>query len=135
MSPPAGFSTNLGAAPCVVLSANPRDLRLAVPVPPGEALWIGLSLPVGTELAAAEVGDERLPMESIGGGRDGGQFLRSAPFGAEGDAVSVEVALQAPGGEARLQLELSSLAEFNARFGLAWRHEPPPGSYGGWRLP
>lgn len=135
MAPPEGHSTNLGAAPCVVLTAEPNALRVAVPVPPGEALWIGLSLPAGIALAWAASGDRVLTMKVIGTGPDGGQFLRSEPFGDQDRAATAEVALRGPDGEARMRVELSSLAAFNARFGFAWSHEPPPTSYGGWRLP
>ena len=116
-----------------MLVEAPDTLRLAVPVPPGEALWIGLTLPAGSELASAGAGGRPLAMESLGAGPDGA-FLRSAPFGADGE-TGAEIVLRGPGGEARMQLELGGLDAFNRRFGFSWSHEPAPDSYGNWRLP
>lgn len=133
LTPPAGCSPNFGAAVCVLLPCQPSDLLLVVPVPPGEAVWISLTLPAGTLLAQASIGEEALTFEPIGATGKDGQLLRSAPFGGDG-AVRAELAVLGPDGLATMTLELCSLPAFNARFDLAWRHEPAPRSYGGWRM-
>lgn len=134
LSPRDGFSANLGAASCILLSADPHSLRVAVAVPPGEALWIGLSLAPDTEFVSAKIGNLPLKMETIGTRSGGVLFLRSSSFGGK-CSESVEIILCGGGGVAEIRLETIALQSFNAQFGLTEHHNSSPATYGRWRLP
>jgi hypothetical protein len=135
LDPMDGASANLGAAPCVILKADPRELHVAVPVAPEEALWIGVMLPTGAEFVSATADGSPLQMQMKVGDSDGAQFLRSFPFGAGNCATTTEVAVRDSSGESKIRIELSSVEAFNRRFRLAWRPDPAPTTYEGWRLP
>ena len=137
MAPKPGASANLGASPCILLSEGPAALRLAAPVPPGEAVWVSLELPAGVDLVSAAAAGRPLPFAPLAASPGAERLLRSETLGlAPGhEALRVEIQLRGPAGEARLTAELNALAAFNARFGLDWRPDPAPETYGGWRLP
>ena len=134
LEPLPGHSANIGAAMCVVLRSDEQRLDLAVPLVPGEALWVGLLVPFGTKIKSARSGDRPLRFERRGGASLE-KFFRSAPFGMDEGGRTAEVVVRSSKGEAIMHLELSSLEAFNDRFGAKWSPDPPPSTFGRWRLP
>ena len=106
-------------------------------MPAGEAVWISLDLPARVDLVSAAAAGRLLRFAPLASSRGAARLLRSQTIdlASADQAVRVEIQLRGPSGEARMTAELTSIADFNARFALDWHPDPAPETYGGWRLP
>jgi hypothetical protein len=106
-------------------------------VPPGEAVWISLDLPAGVNFVSGTAAGRPLPFAPLTRSRGPERLLRSEiiELASADQAVRVVIQLRGPSGEASMTAELTSVADFNARFALDWHPDPAPETYGGWVLP
>lgn len=94
-------------------------------------------MPADAELVSAKAAGRPLPFAPLAPGGGASRLLRSETIElASGDQrVLAEILLGGPSGQNRFTAELTSVDDFNARFGFDWHPGPAPETYGGWRLP
>ena len=148
-APEPGLSSNLGAAPLVIISRRGRARRVGVRLAEGERLWVSVTAPVDMEVSGTLADGRALIDEQIedphggavvhrlaritgeageGFGRDDLPILRG--FDAKGHGLTLML-----GNHIQIWICLVDARDFDAAFGPLPPNDAEPAVYAGWRLP